>query len=1295
VGTASLTFPVQITDDNTDEFDEQFVLVLRNPTNATLGSDSATIFTIRDNDMPAVAFSEDSYSVKEALTSIDIPVQLGTPHGDVVTVEYEVSNGTALAGSDYLSATGTLTFQPGDTMPEIPLSISILTDSDVEDPETIQLTLSNPVNAVLGDPSTATLTITDDDVPTVQFDSDSYDVDEGVGQATITVELNVPARDPVSVDYITIDNSAEAGSDYTATSGTLDFARGERTKTFAVDIRDDSIDEPNEALTLRLSNPSPGADLKIGTNRFEVPLNIIDNDITLPLAQFSSADYQVVENNGTATVTVTLNIAPVLPVSVDYATSDGTALAGDDYVTTTGTLNFAVGETSQTFSIPLVDDGLYEPDETLTLTLSNASNATLPSDPTATLKIADDLSEPTIQFSGAPYQVNETDGTATVTVILTAPLANAASVNYATSDGTALAGGDYITTTGTLNFAVGETSQTFSIPLVDDGLYEPDETLTLTLSNASGAPLATDPTATLTIVDDLDEPVFQFSGVPYQVNEADGTATVTVILTAPLANAASVNYATSDGTALAGSDYVPTTGTLVFLAGETSQSFTITITEDTLDEASETLTLTLSNASGAPLATDPTATLTIEDNDVTPVIQFGEPAYQVNEADGTATVTVTLNVPSGQQVAVDYATSDDTALAGDDYITTTGTLTFAPGETSQTFSIPLVDDGLYEPDETLTLTLSNASNATLPSTPTTTTLTIVDDLSEPTVQFSAASYQANEADGTATVTVTLNVPSGQQVAVDYATSDGTAEAVRDYAPVSGTLTFAPGETLLFFSVPISDDIELEADEELQLSLTNPTHAVTSTPSLASLTIIDDEPDALLVGSMPDVPNNFDERYFQTNGPVSHIGRGDWYGSAAGGSKPAGDHYLEIIVPAGWPTSLPIQIELFSPEMGSDPQQDENFLLSRSDTTFALYDSGASFVPPTDTEPGYHQGGSELFTRTYAPSSDPGSWRSFYTINSPVSGTYLLRAQSRGDSENKWGVRLLYDHDGSAATPLRNVDDYPDGPDGQPGTDDEIVVAIRQTSIQYKVTSMLGVDAWCQSFYQFVEPGSSTVTFHNYDTVLSYNTEVLYYSPKGRIYWGTNAGNKIWNGTGAALMHRVGDTIINPEPGWWTLQICTENLNQYIQEGQTGKPTYLTQPPTPDMQASMTSVRVGASRLRYTVNLTNTSDTSSVPGVAQAMTLSSQTYPAMQNVNVANCVITGSLTGTCNYNSVTDTLTVTFDGPLAAGNSSSVEFTATFPAGTTGEIEGTVAVEYEDMLGNRYVPANATDYNSLP
>jgi hypothetical protein len=179
------------------------------------------------------------------------------------------------------------------------------------------------------------------------------------------------------------------------------------------------------------------------------------------------------------------------------------------------------------------------------------------------------------------------------------------------------------------------------------------------------------------------------------------------------------------------------------------------------------------------------------------------------------------------------------------------------------------------------------------------------------------------------------------------------------------------------------------------------------------------------------------------------------------------------------------------------------------------------------------------------------------------------------------------------------------------------------------------------------------------------------------------------------MHRVGDTIINPEPGWWTLQICTENLNQYIQEGQTGKPTYLTQPPTPDMQASMTSVRVGASRLRYTVNLTNTSDTSSVPGVAQAMTLSSQTYPAMQNVNVANCVITGSLTGTCNYNSVTDTLTVTFDGPLAAGNSSSVEFTATFPAGTTGEIEGTVAVEYEDMLGNRYVPANATDYNSLP
>jgi hypothetical protein len=246
-----------------------------------------------------------------------------------------------------------------------------------------------------------------------------------------------------------------------------------------------------------------------------------------------------------------------------------------------------------------------------------------------------------------------------------------------------------------------------------------------------------------------------------------------------------------------------------------------------------------------------------------------------------------------------------------------------------------------------------------------------------------------------------------------------------------------------------------------------------------------------------------------------------------------------------------------------------------------------------------------------------------------------------------------------------------------------------------VTSVPDSDTWCQNFYQFVEPGTPAVTFHNYDVLLSRDAYVIYRSPDNRIYYGTVSANNKWNGPGATTMRRVGDTIINPEPGWWILRVCTDNLNQFVQEGQQGEPIYLHQPPKPDMQASMTSERVSVGRLRYTINMTNTSDTSSTPGAAQAITLTSQADPPMDDVRLVSCSVTGSLTGTCDYDTDTDTFTVVFDGLLAAGDSSSVTFTAIFPFGTSGEITGSVSVAYEDMLGNRYAPATATNRNSLP
>src|SRR5205814_5449476 len=195
--------------------------------------------------------------------------------------------------------------------------------------------------------------------------------------------------------------------------------------------------------------------------------------------------------------------------------------------------------------------------------------------------------------------------------------------------------------------------------------------------------------------------------------------------------ATSVNYATRNGTATAGADYTAVSATLSFASGETSKTFTVPITNDSLNEASETINLALSNVTGsAALAAPSTAVVTIIDDDPVPGISIGD----VSVAEGNSGTTyanfiVSLTAASGQTVTVNYATADGTAMAPSDYSATSGTLTFAPGQTSRTLMIPVQGDSTIEPDETFFVDLSSPVNATIARSRG--TGTIVDDDAPP------------------------------------------------------------------------------------------------------------------------------------------------------------------------------------------------------------------------------------------------------------------------------------------------------------------------------------------------------------------------------------------------------------------------------------------------------------------------------------------------------------------------------------------------------------------------------------
>jgi len=200
-------------------------------------------------------------------------------------------------------------------------------------------------------------------------------------------------------------------------------------------------------------------------------------------------------------IIATLSNESAFTVTVQVATRNGTARSAADYAPVSQTLSFAPQTTAIVFSVPITDDTFFEGNETLTLTLSSPANATLGSPNPVALTIVDNEAQPTIQFSAATYSVAENAGPALITVTLSTPSAFTATVNLATSNSTASSADDYAAVASRLTLAPGATRVSFTVPITDDVLEEPNEAVTLALSVPNNATLGAPHAATLTILD--------------------------------------------------------------------------------------------------------------------------------------------------------------------------------------------------------------------------------------------------------------------------------------------------------------------------------------------------------------------------------------------------------------------------------------------------------------------------------------------------------------------------------------------------------------------------------------------------------------------------------------------------------------------------------------------------------------------------------------------------------------------------------------------------------------------------
>jgi len=584
--------------------------------------------------------------------------------------------------------------------------------------------------------------------------------------------------------------------------------------------------------------------------------------------QFSSATYSVAENSASLTVTVSRVAGSAGAVSVDYASADGSATAGNDYSVVSGTLDFAAGQISQTIVVSLLDDASYEGNENFTLSLSNATggaSVAAPATTTITILENDPAPQPgSLQFGVNSYSVTEIGVNVNITVTRTGGSSGLVSVDYASSDASATAASDYTAVSGRLNFDDGVVSRSFTVSILDDTVYEGSETFTIRLSNVSGgAVLGAITAATVTITENDPVPpagALHFSVASYSVAENAGTALVTVVRNGGSFGEVSVNYVTSNGTANAGSDYTATSGTLTFVNGVTSQTITLQIADDAEYEGNETIFVSLASViGGVSLIAPTTATLTIVENDPVPPagsLQFSGASYSVSEnnSNNNVVVTVTRTGGSSGQVTADFMTSDGTAIAGDDYTAQNGTLTFDDGVTSQTITILINDDQLFEGNENFNIRLSSVSGGASLSNPSATVVNILENDPVPlagSLQFSGSTYSLAEDGNSLLVTVTRAGGSFGSVTVSYVSGDGTATAGSDFTVVSGTLTFSDGVTSQTFEVPVIDDQLFEIDESFAISLLNPTNgAVLGQPAAATVTIMDDSDPA----SPPSAPS---------------------------------------------------------------------------------------------------------------------------------------------------------------------------------------------------------------------------------------------------------------------------------------------------------------------------------------------------------------------------------------------------------------------------------------------------------
>ena len=624
----TLSGSIMLTANNNDSYsgDKTVIIDIASVVNGTENAKQQVTATLtEDETAPSVTLSKSADSMAENGGSITLTATLSGTSTEAITVNL-AHTGTAAEGEDYTASDNKIVIPAGSSSGTV--TITGKDDSTFEDVETIIVDITSVTGAVENGTQQQTASIIDDDtVSKVTLSSDKASVSENEGTATITATLSNKSYQDVTVNLSFTGTAVGGGTDYTASSSTIDIPAGSLSGTLTITGVNNSIYEGNKPFAVDIISVINGTEN--GTQKVE--LTVMDDE-TPPLVNLSLSPSSFSENGETTTLTATLSNKSNQDVTVALSFG-GTAVVAADYTGAAATITIPAGSISNSITLTGKNDTDYEGDETVIANISNVINGAVGSAKQVTATITDDDTPPEVTLSVVGSSLNENGGTATITVTLSALSSKDTIVELGFS-GTASTMDYNKSLSGSITIPAGSLSRSIILKGIDDAKDEANETIIVDIASVTGASESGTQQVILTIIDDDEGPAVSINA-PSVVEGDTGTANLTYTVTLSKASdqTVTIEYATADGTAtVSDHDYLAQAVTpLIFAPGETSRTIIVTVIGDTSVEADETVLVTLSNPVNATITTGlNTGTGTIINNDLAVIKVSGNKMNIVN-----------------------------------------------------------------------------------------------------------------------------------------------------------------------------------------------------------------------------------------------------------------------------------------------------------------------------------------------------------------------------------------------------------------------------------------------------------------------------------------------------------------------------------------------------------------------------------------------------------------------------------------------------------------------------------------